>query len=88
MIREMKSEQKKLNEKLTQLEASSASGWTEAGKYKEDLESLRNDMKKPRKQKKQALRLRLELDQVRQIDKEQVEAIQIYSKKERECPCV
>ena len=78
MIREMKSEQKKLNEKLAQLEASSASGWTEAGKYKEDLENLRNELEKARKQEKAALWLRRELDRVRQVDKEQVEAIQFF----------
>ncbi len=88
LVKEMKSDQKMLNEKLAQLEGSSASGWTEARKYKEDLENLKNELEEARKQEKTALLeadwLRRELDRLREIQKEQVKAIQALEEKGRE----
>ena len=61
-VKELRAELKILNERLGQLESSSASGWTEARKNKEDLDRLRDELKDARKSEKQAL---LETDWLR-----------------------
>ena len=87
-VKELRAELKILNERLGQLESSSASGWTEARKNKEDLDRLRDELKDARKSEKQALLetdwLRRELDRMRQIEKEQTEGLQTLHEQNRE----
>ncbi len=87
-VKELRAELKILNERLGQLESSSASGWTEARKNKEDLDRLRDELKDARKSEKQALLetdwLRRELDRMRQIEKKQTEGLQTLHEQNRE----
>ena len=61
-------ELKALSERQTQLEASSASGWTEARKYKGDVEGLRENLRASDKTREEAVLaahwLRKELDRL------------------------
>jgi len=71
---ELRSEIRSLGERLAQLEGSSASGWTEARKYKEDVQKLQGDLVAARKGEQEARIeadwLRRELEQVRQKEEE------------------
>ncbi|MDA0748080.1 MAG: hypothetical protein O2954_16275, partial [bacterium] len=72
-------ELRSLNERLAQLEASSASGWTEARKYKVDIESLLGQVQEVRKKEQDSLLeadwLRRELQRLQTIESEQAQRI-------------
>ena len=52
--RELRAEIRSLNERNAQLEASSASGWTEARALKEELEKTREELNMTKEREKQA----------------------------------
>ena len=53
-LAERTAEVKAMNERLAQLEASSASGWTEARKYKDDVEDMRERLRTAEKAREEA----------------------------------
>ena len=54
-LAERTAELRTLHERQTQLEASSASGWTEARKYKDDIEGLRENLRVADKTREEAV---------------------------------
>ena len=78
--KEMAAEIKALNERLMQLEASAASGWTEARKYKEDSQALEEKLNQARESESEAQQevawLRRELDRVRGEQGQMQEALE------------
>ncbi len=78
--RELRAEIRNLNERNAQLEASSASGWTEARALKEELEKTREDLHAKKENEQQARQdanwLRRELNDVRITAQRRHETIQ------------
>lgn len=71
--RELRAEIRSMNERNAQLEASSASGWTEARALKEELEKTREELNMAKEREKQAEQ---DVNWLRKQQKEEVESTQ------------
>ena len=71
--KELRAEIRSMNERNAQLEASSASGWTEARALKEELEKTREELNMAKEREKQAEQ---DVNWLRKQQKEEVESTQ------------